>query len=239
MSGWAANRFWTSVAVAEAGEGFEVRLDARPGRTPGKTPLILPTRALAEALAAEWEAQEDIVSPATMPFTRLANSTIDRVATQFDEVAEIVAAYGETDLICYRATEPRELVARQAAAWDPLIDWARERYGVALRVTEGVVPVAQSEGDLVILANAVRERDAFSLTALHELVSLSGSLVAGLAVTETARTAAEIWDISRIDEEWQAELWGRDAESEDVTFMRKEGFMTAARYLELSRPVPR
>ena len=124
MSDWRPKRFWTAATVEPAPGGHTVHLDGRPVRTPGKSPLIVPTEAMARAIAAEWDAQTGIVRPETMPFTRSANSAIEKVAPQFDEVVGLLAAYGETDLLCYRAHGPAELMARQAAAWDPLLDWA-------------------------------------------------------------------------------------------------------------------
>ncbi len=143
MSGWAPKRFWKEVSVAEQDGGFTVHLDGRPVKTPASAPLLLPTRAMAEAIAAEWDAQQGEIRPETMPMARFAHSAIDKVTPQFDAVAEIVAAYGASDLLCYRAETPERLVARQAEGWDPLLAWAGEALGAPLRTGSGVIPVDQ------------------------------------------------------------------------------------------------
>lgn len=235
MSEWKLKRFWTEVQVEKAGGGYSVRLDGRSIRTPGKAPLDLPTRALAESMAAEWQAQSEEVRPETMPITRFANSAIDRVAPQFEEVAAIVSAFGETDLLCYRAEGPAELQARQAAAWDPVLDWAERTFSGRMNVTSGVIPVSQPQVVLDALGNAVRSRSAFELAALHELVSLTGSLVLGLAADAGELTPDEAWAHSRIDEIWQIEQWGPDEEAEEVAARRTSAFADAMRFLVLTR----
>lgn len=236
MSGWKARRFWKSVSVVAEGAGWGVRLDARPVRTPGKTLLIVPTEAMASAIAAEWEAQKGEVRPATMPMTRAANSALDKIAVQFDEVADLIAAYGGSDLLCYRATGPAALVARQQAAWDPLLDWAAQHLGAPLRVTAGVVPVAQPQDSLDRLAALVHGFDPFRLMALHDLVSISGSLVIGLAVAQGRIDVQAGWDASRIDETWQTEQWGRDEEAAAQEALKREALEDAARFLRLCGP---
>ena len=160
MSGWAPKRFWTSAEVAEAPGGFAVTLDGRQVKTPAKAPLVVPSRALAEAIAREWQAQDEKIDPATMPVTRGANAAIDKVRSQHAEVAALIADYGGTDLLCYRAEAPRELVARQSEHWDPLLDWAEAALGARLAVTQGVVPVAQPEAALAALGARVAAMDA-------------------------------------------------------------------------------
>jgi chaperone required for assembly of F1-ATPase len=233
VSGWTPKRFWKEADVRPAAGGFAVSLDGRPVKTPAKAPLVVPTEAMAAAIAAEWDAQEGTVKPLTMPVTRSANAAIDKVAPQFDEVAGLLAAYGGTDLLCYRATGPAGLVARQAAAWDPLLDWSAEALDAPLRVTSGVVPVAQPEPSLARLAARVRGFGVFELTAVHDLVSVSGSLVLGLAVTDRRLAADAAWALSRVDEIWQAELWGDDAEAEAEAEARRAALRHAARFYAL------
>jgi len=230
MTEWAAKRFWTEATVAEEAGGHVVLLDGRPIRTPSRALLALPTAHLASALAEEWNRQEDVLRPATMPMTRLANTALDRVAPDLDAVADIVAAYGETDLLCYRADRPEELCRRQREAWDPLLDWADERFGARLRLTAGVLPVAQSGRALASLSAVVQALSPWRLTALHELVSLTGSLVIGLAVAERARRPDEAWTLSRIDEDWQIAQWGGDSEAEAAATRRREEFLEAVRF---------
>lgn len=233
MSVWAARRFWTNASAVSAEGGFAVHLDDRPVRTPLKAPLVLPTLALAEAVAAEWQAQDGKVNPETMPFTRTANSAIDKVAPQFDAVAAMLAEYGGSDLLCYRAEGPEDLVERQAEAWDPILIWALERFGADLVVTSGVIHVAQPVESLVALHRTVGEMTPFQQSAFHDLVALSGSLVLALAVTEGRVTAGEAWRLSRIDEDWQISLWGEDEEAAEVAARKQAAFLQADRFYAL------
>lgn len=220
MTEWKAKRFWNEVTVVDVPGGFRVMLDGRGVATPGKLPLVLPTRAMADAVAGEWAAQEGEVKPLTMPTTRSANSAIERVAPQHAEVAEMLAAYGETDLLCYRAERPADLTRRQEAGWGPLLDWAAERYGAPLRVTAGVLPIDQPADSILKLAEAVKAVTPFPMTALHDLVTLTGSLVLGLAVSERRLSAKDAWELSRIDEAWQIEQWGDDEEAAEAAAAR-------------------
>ncbi|OIP82889.1 MAG: ATPase [Rhodobacterales bacterium CG2_30_65_12] len=234
MSGWKPKRFWKESKVIEAeGGGFAIALDGRPVRTPAKAPLVLPSRALAEAVAAEWEAQTGEVRPETMPLTRTANAAIDKVAVQHDEVAALLAAYGETDLLCYRAEAPEELVRRQAEAWDPLLDWAAEALQARLATVTGVIPAQQDNQALERLARRVHAFDAFRLAAFHDMVSLSGSLVLGIAAAETVHDPETIWALSRVDESWQAEQWGEDEDAANHTALKKQAFVDAMRFFSL------
>lgn len=231
MSEWTLKRFWKNADVTGTDEGFEVRLDGRAIRTPAKALLVLPTKALAEAIAGEWDAQEEVVKPATMPMTRTANSAIDRVAPQMAEVAGLIAEYGGSDLICYRATAPVALEERQAEVWDPLIDWAATELGAPLAITSGIVPVPQRSESLARLAGLVAGSEPFALAALHELVTLSGSLVLGLAVSHGRLSADEAWAASTLDDDWQREQWGADEEADARQAKRHTAFLDAARFL--------
>jgi len=233
MTGWSARRFWTDVTLRAEDAGFAVLLDTRPVRTPLKAPLVLPTEALAQAVAAEWRAQTGIVAPATMPFTRTANSAIDTVLPQKDAVVAMLAAYGETDLICYRATGPDDLVARQAAGWDPLLDWSASALQARLRVTEGVMHVDQPPSSLAVLAGHLRALSAYQLAAFHDLVAISGSLVLALAVSRGRLGADEALTLSRIDETWQAERWGEDGEAAEAAALKRTDFLQADRFFAL------
>jgi chaperone required for assembly of F1-ATPase len=229
----APKRFWTEVHVAETPGGFGIRLDARVLRTPARAELIVPTRALAEAIAAEWRAVEGEIRPEALPFTRAANVAVDRIAADPGPLVAHLAAYGETDLLCYRAEGPVGLQARQAAAWDPALAWAARDLGAPLAVTEGVAHRAQDPASLAALHAAVGAHDAFALTALSELVTLSGSLVLGLAVARGALGAPEAWAASRLDETWQEEQWGVDDEAAEMARVRENDFLRAATLLEL------
>lgn len=233
MSGWTAKRFWKEASVCPVEGGYAVQLDGRGVKTPAKATLVLPTEAMAAAIAAEWDAQEEKVDPATMPVTRSANAAIDKVATQFAEVAAMIAEYGGTDLLCYRAEMPEDLVTRQAAAWDPLLDWAEAELGVRLEVTAGVLPKAQSEAALARLHALVSEVDPFRMAALHDLVGITGSLVIGLAVARGRISAQEAWDLSRIDEDWQIQQWGEDEEAAATAAIKRDALQHAARFWQL------
>ena len=233
MSGWTAKRFWKAATVVPGAGGFAVHLDGRAVKTPAKAALLLPTQALAEAVAAEWQAQGEKVDPTTMPVTRAANAALDKVAAQHAEVAALIAAYGETDLLCYRAERPEELVCLQAAAWDGWLDWAEARYGARLATTRGVVPIAQPEAALAALAARVAGCDIWELAALHDLVGLTGSLVLGLAVAEGALGAEAAWDASRIDETWQIAQWGDDEEAAELAALKRQALLAAERFWHL------
>ena len=232
MSEWAPKRFWTDATVEPVAEGHAVRLDGRSVRTPRKVELVVPSRSLAEGIADEWRAQGERVDPTSMPLTRAANATLDKVVPQMAEVAAGLVEYGGSDLLCYRAAGPDALVSRQAAVWDPLLAWAATEIGARLVLTEGVIPVAQPDPALDALHRRVEAFSAWELTALSEFVSLSGSLVIGLAAME-GQDAGTLWAASRVDEDWQAEQWGLDAEEAERVAIRRAAFVQAARYLEL------
>lgn len=237
MTEWAARRFWTEAAVEETEDGHIVALDGRPVRTPARAPLVLPSRPLAEAVAGEWQNQPEMIDPLAMPLTRAANSAIDRVAPAREGVIAMLAEYGETDLLCYRAEAPGALAERQAAGWDPLLDWAAQTLGARLVCGVGVMHVAQPEASLNALRAAVEPLDAFALTGLYDLVTLSGSLIIGLAAERRAQAPDRLWDLSRIDESWQAEQWGEDAEAAAAAEEKQRSFLRAARFVALARGV--
>ncbi|MGN6375443.1 MAG: ATP12 family chaperone protein [Sphingomonas sp.] len=224
-------RFWQDVAVA----GGEIRLDDRPVRTPGRAPLIVPYPDAAEAIAEEWRAVAGEIDPRAMPLTGFANAAIDRIAPDVASFAAGLARYGESDLFCYRADSPVELVARQRQAWDPLLDWARGRYDVQFAVTSGVMHVPQPEATLARLGKAVAARTPFELAALSPIVTVTGSLVAALALLERAADAATVWHAARIDEEWQAEQWGEDELAVRARDAHRADFEAGARFLALLR----
>ncbi|WP_430449505.1 ATP12 family chaperone protein [Rhodophyticola sp.] len=234
MSEWSVRRFWTRAEVVEGDGAFSVSLDGHPVRTPFKSALTLPSRAMAEAIAEEWAAQGEKIDPLSMPVTRSANSAIDKVAPQQAEVAAMLAAYAETDLLCHRAGSPEALVARQIAGWDPILDWAARRFQGPLIATEGVLPVDQPPASLRVYSELVGSIRPFSLTAFHDLVTLSGSLLLALAVTEDRIAPEEAWLLSRIDELWQVEQWGEDDEATRFAAQKEQAFRHAARFWRLS-----
>ncbi len=234
MSDWKPKRFWTTSTVVEADGGYTVELDGRRVKTPAKAALILPTRAMAEAVAQEWDAQEKEVDPATMPFTRSANAAIDKVQQQHGEVADMLADYGDSDLLCYRATHPETLQKRQSDSWDPALDWAADTLNARLFPIVGVVHQPQAADALQRLRGRVHEQSAFQLAAFHDLVSLSGSLILGFAAAQNWRKPDEIWRISRLDELWQIEQWGHDDEAQAAAEVKEAAFLHAKRFYDLS-----
>jgi chaperone required for assembly of F1-ATPase len=230
MSGWKAKRFWKSATAEACDTGFTVRLDGRAVKTPAKAAFVVPTLAMAQAAALEWDAQQGAVKPDTMPVTRAVNSAIDKLVPQFDEVVGLLAAYGASDLLCYRAAGPVELVARQAAAWDPLLDWARTDLGAPLLVTQGIVHIDQPAASVAQLHELTAAHTNFELAAFHDLVAISGSLVLALAVTKNRISADDAFGLSRIDETWQAELWGVDEEAAALEVSKRQAYLEAAAF---------
>ncbi len=235
MSG--PKRFWTIVDVVKEGDGFAVTLDGRPIKTPAKQRFAVPTRALADAVADEWRAQDENMKPKEMPQTRYVNSVIDGIIPQRAAIIEAVAAYGGSDLLCYRADHPDALIARQVECWDPLLDWARDTYDAPLILATGVMPVSQPQTSLDRLGRAVAEHHDFALAGLHDLVSISGSLVLGLAVSAKRLQADEALSLSRLDDEWQIEQWGADEEAAGAAAKKAGDFAEAARLLSLTETI--
>lgn len=224
-------RFWQDVTIdAER----VVRLDGRPVRTPGRALLSLPTAALATAVAEEWRAVGDTVDPHTMPLTGLGNAAIDRVAPDPAAFAASIAVYGESDLLCYRADAPAELAAREAAAWDPLLHWARDRYDVHFTIATGVIHRPQPAATTMRLGEAVAARPPFAVVALQPIVTITGTLVGALALAEGATDAESLWRAAMVDETWQAEQWGEDPLAAQARANRRRDFDAAARFLSLA-----
>lgn len=228
-------RFWKDVATVRQDDGWSIELDGRPVRTPARALLLLPTEPLAEAVAAEWRDAAETVDPRAMPLTGLANAAIDRIAPEQEAFAASLARYAASDLLCYRADSPTPLIERQAAQWDPLLLWVRRRFDVDVVVTSGVAPVEQSADMLAKLHQAVAILDPFELAALSPLVTVGGSLVAALALHEQAIDTDTAWSAISLDETWQLDQWGHDAEAEQALAAREADFRAGARLLELIR----
>lgn len=230
-------RIYKSAGIAAADEdGVAVLLDGKPLRTPAKVPLSVPTRALAEAIAAEWDRQGDHVEPATMPLMQLASTAVDRVGPLRAAVIDELMNYAATDLLCYRAEEPDELVARQNAAWQPLLDWAMVRLDAPLAVASGVMPVAQPPTALAALRRAVEAYDCWRLTALQMAAAATGSVVLALALLERRLDADQAFAVSQLDELYQAELWGEDWEAAERRDRLRADVAAAAAFAALVSP---
>lgn len=226
-------RFWKEVSVEREGDGWTLKLDGRPVRTPARSALVVPSEALALAIAEEWRSVGDELDPRAMPLTGLANAAIDRIAPDRQAFAGGLAKYAEADLACYRSEWPPELVERQAGSWDELLAWGRRRYDVDFATTSGLLHVPQPQATIERLSQAVAELDPFQLAGLSPLVTAGGSLLAGLAVLEKAMSAEAAWQAVSIDERWQLEQWGADKEAEQGLEGRRRDFLAAARFLEL------
>ena len=233
-------RFWDSAAVAPREDGYGVALDGRPVRLPGGAPLTVASAGLAAAIAAEWDAaggaKGGAMTMADVPLTRLAGTAQEKIAPDPSAMVEGLAEYGGTDLLCYRA-EDRVLAALQAAEWQPLLDWAALALDAPLRITAGIMPVPQSVAALAALRAAVARQDALALTALGVLVPGLGSLVLGLAVVEGRLAAAEAHRLAILDETFQEEFWGLDAEAADRRRRIAADMALAGRFLALARGV--
>jgi chaperone required for assembly of F1-ATPase len=228
-------RFYRAVSVDGAKPTYRVLLDGRPVRTPARNELAVPSRALAQAVAAEWEAQGDCIDPATMPLTRLVNSALDGVTGREAEVRAEIARYAASDLVCYRASAPheQELARRQATAWDPVLAWARQELDVHLSVGQGVVHVPQPQAATGAIQGVLAGLDPLALAAHHVMTTLTGSALLAFAHAGGRLTAEEAWAAAHVDEDWQISQWGEDAEAKARRQRRWAEMQAASRLLEL------
>jgi chaperone required for assembly of F1-ATPase len=223
-------RFYQQAAV---GPDLDIRLDGKPVKTPGRRGLILPNARLAEAIADEWNAQQEAIDPRAMPLTGLANAAIDRIAPDCATFAASLAEYGESDLLYYRVDEPAALATRQRELWDPILGWAQQRYDAVFELATGVVHMPQPPETVARLGDAVAARTAFALAGLSPLVTISGSLLIALALAEGEISLGQAWAAAILDESWQAEHWGEDGEAAAMLASRRRDFEAASRFLSL------
>jgi chaperone required for assembly of F1-ATPase len=228
-----AKRFYKSVSVEKGEGGFEILLDGRPVRTPKKLALAVPTRALVDAIAAEWAAQGAHIDPATMPLSKLAITTLDGVAGHMAEVASDIVKFAGSDLLLYRAAGPEALVNLQADAWDPVLRWAETEFGACFALAKGVMPVNQSPEALERIAAAVAPYDAMALAALHVMTTLTGSALLALAHAKGRLSADAAWAAAHVDEDWQISRWGIDVEAAERREKRLREMQAASRFLAL------
>jgi chaperone required for assembly of F1-ATPase len=225
------NRFYKTTGVIEENGGFTVALDGKPVRTPGRRPLAAPVGALAEAMAAEWDAQVELIDPMTMPLTRLAHSVIDGVADNMPAVSDDIAKYFGSDLLFYRAGFPDALVVRQGEHWDPMLRWAADEHGAHFILTEGVMHVRQPDAAIAAL-RALLPQDAWRVAALHVITTITGSALLAVGLKEGVRTPEQIWAAAHVDEDWNAEKWGADEEVIERRAVRLRDFEAAVRVLK-------
>jgi chaperone required for assembly of F1-ATPase len=229
-------RFYQHAGFAETAEGFALTLDGKPVHTPGKRKLTAPSREIAQAMAAEWEAQGETLDPTAMPLTRLGNSVIDAVVERLDAVVADVAKYFESDLLFYRASYPAALVERESRHWDPVLYWAKDTLGAHFILAEGIVHVRQPEPALAA-ARAALPDDPWSVAAFHVVTTLTGSALLALALAHGARDSDQVWAAAHVDEDWNVEQWGVDAEVAARRAARWTDFAASARVLATLRPL--
>lgn len=227
-------RFYENAAVAQDGDAYAVTLDGKPVRTPARRLLAAPTRELAQAIADEWQAQKDVIDPAHMPLTRLANSIVDGVADKPHEVRDEIVKYLGSDLLFYRADGPEGLIERQAAAFDPVVRWAADALGARFIMVEGVVYAMQPEEAIAAAARAI-PADAWTLGAVHSAMTLTGSALLALALARDAASVDDVWKAAHVDEDWQMEQWGRDSLAMERRAYREAEMKAAATVLRLAR----
>ena len=230
-----SKRFYKHAECSACADGYGVSLDGRTVNTPLGEALIVPSAVLAQEIASEWQGQGDKIVPDTMPMMRLACTAIDKLGPNRDNIVEQMCEYGANDLLCYRAEGPVDLVERQTAIWQPLLDWAGDSYGAGLESTSGIVHISQPEKAISKLRRAVDDHDDFEMTALAEITQLTGSLVLGLAFSSDHIGWEEALDASQLDETWQNERWGEDYEAADRKKNRRSDMETTARFLMLVR----
>jgi chaperone required for assembly of F1-ATPase len=226
-------RFYEKAAARASQGGFEILLDGRPVKTPACAPLEIPSEALAHAIVEEWNKQGEKIEPRSMPLTGLANAAIDRVGPDPESFARSLALYGESDLLCYRAEGPSALVARQAEIWDPFLAWARRRFDVDFEIVSGIMHRPQPGETVKRLGQAVAARSALELAGLSPLVTIGGSLIVALALIERQVEVDAAWTATSLDEAWQAEQWGEDADAAKALEARRQEFAAADRFLKL------
>jgi chaperone required for assembly of F1-ATPase len=226
-------RFYDAATVGDGEDGFALLLDGKPARTPARQPLAAPVRPLGEAIAAEWDAQRDVIDPANMPLTRLANSIIDGVAAAVGVVAAEVEKYLGSDLLFYRAGTPEGLVQREAEHWDPVLAWARDALGARFVLAEGVMFVAQPQAALAAVRASI-PRHPWRLGAVHVVTTLTGSALLALALAHGRLSAEAAWTAAHVDEDWNMDYWGRDEVALKRRDFRWSEMQAAAKVLALT-----
>ncbi|MEQ5774820.1 ATPase [Thalassospira sp. NFXS8] len=237
MANTSIKRFYKQVATTpdDQGAGWRIHLDGRAVKTPGKADFVLRNQRLADAIATEWDAQVEHIVPSTMPIMQLAATAIDRVAPNRAVVIAELSGYGRSDLLCYRAQYPDDLIRRQNDHWQPLLDWAMSEFSISLNVTQGVMPVGQEDASLLAIQDVIEPLDDHELAALHTLITVSGSVIVGLAVFHRRLTADQAFEISQIDETYAIENWGEDAEATARREKLRHELLAADRFLALLR----
>lgn len=228
-------RFYEAVRIKQVQNGHTILLDGKPLRTPARAELVLPTEALALAIAGEWDAQGEKIEPETMGLTNRANTALDAVRGREEQVVEEIVAYAGSDLLCYRAEKPEGLSELQCGLWDPVLVWVEEEFGAWFKIQAGVSHITQPQESLAHVSDAFAAHDYFQLAILHTLTTLTGSALLALAHARGKLSADELWAAAHVDEDWQISQWGEDAEAKARRAVRRAEFDAGSRFLELSR----
>lgn len=228
-------RFYKQAAVAIVPDGFAIELDGRSVKTPGRVPLVLPSKSLADAISAEWDALAEVIDPGLLPLTKLANTAIDGVTGRESEVHDDIVRFIGNDLLFYRAERPDALVARQAAAWDPVLAYFEETFGSVFKTTAGIMPIEQNPIMVAKAASALSKETALSLAPLHVMTTLTGSALLAIGHSTGHLDPDQVWAATHVDEDWQIEQWGADAEAEDRRLKRRAEMQAAVNFLVLLR----
>ena len=234
MSEWKQQRFWKNVHVVSSETGYFIKLDDKILKTPAKKQMMLPTEALAKKVASEWDEQVDEIDPTKMPFTKSSNAALDKVSEQFEEVSSLLGEYGDTDLLYYRADSPPELQKRQKTGWDPIVKWAENTFKVQINCGTGIVYIPQNENLFSGIRKKISNLSIFELTAFYDMVSITGSLILGLAIINGRLSAKEAYQLSRIDEQWQLEQWGEDEEAQVASNQKNIAILHSEEFFALS-----
>ena len=234
MSEWKQKRFWKNVHVVPSEARYLIKLDDKILKTPAKRQMELPTEALAKKVASEWDEQVEEIDPTTMPFTKSANAALDKVSEQFEEVSSLLGEYGDTDLLYYRADSPPELQKRQKIGWDPIVKWAENTFKVKINCGTGIVYIPQNEQMFSEIRIKISNLSIFELTAFYDMVSITGSLILGLAIINGRLSAEEAYQLSRVDELWQLEQWGDDEEAQAVSNLKNAAILHSEEFFSLS-----
>ena len=234
MPEWKQKRIWKNVYVVFSEAGYLIKLDDKILKTPAKRQMVLPTEALAKKVASEWHEQVEEIDPTTMPFTKSANAALDKVSEQFEEVSSLLGEYGDTDLLYYRADSPPELQKRQKIGWDPIVKWAENTFKVRINCGTGIVYIPQNEQIFSEIRIKISNLSIFELTAFYDMVSITGSLILGLAIINGRLSAEEAYQLSRVDELWQFEQWGEDEEAQAVSNLKNAAILHSEEFFSLS-----
>ena len=234
MSEWKQKRFWKNVHVVSSETGYLIKLDDKILKTPAKKQMLLPTEALAKKVASEWGKQVEEVDPTSMPFTKSSNAALDKVSEQFEEVSSLLGEYGDTDLLYYRADSPPELQKRQKTGWDPIVNWAENTFKVQINCGMGIVYIPQDAKLFSEINIKINSLSIFELTAFYDMVSITGSLILGLAIINGRLSAEEAYQLSRIDEQWQLEQWGEDEEAQVASNLKNMAILHSEEFFALS-----